>query len=74
LTGSGRFFGSLAVAVVFLVAPAAFADPDAPIKLDASSKSSLAASIPALSPGRRGWISMKDAVALFSAKDADYAF
>jgi hypothetical protein len=49
-------------------------DPDAPVQLDASSKSSLAASIRSLAPGRRGWISMKQAAALFSAKDLDYAF
>jgi len=49
-------------------------DPEAPIKLDASSKSALASSIRALAPGRRGWISMGDAARLFSAKDAAYAF
>jgi hypothetical protein len=49
-------------------------DPEAPIKLDAASKSSLAASIRALAPGRRGWISMSEAARLFSAKDAAYAF
>jgi hypothetical protein len=52
--------------------PAPMTDPDAPVKLDASSKSSLAASIRTLSSGQRGWISMKEAAALFSAKDADY--
>ena len=49
-------------------------DPEAPIKLDASSKSALGASIRALAPGRRGWISMSEAARLFSAKDAAYAF
>jgi hypothetical protein len=49
-------------------------DPEAPVKLDASSKSSLAASIRALAPGRRGWISMSEAARLFSAKEAAYAF
>jgi hypothetical protein len=49
-------------------------EPDAPVKLDASSKSCLAASIRALSPGQRGWISMNEAAALFSVKDASYAF
>ncbi len=49
-------------------------DPEAPVKLDASSKSSLGASIRALAPGRRGWISMSEAARLFSAKDAAYAF
>jgi hypothetical protein len=49
-------------------------DPDAPVKLDASSKPSLAASIRALAPGRRGWISMAEAAHLFSAKEAAYAF
>jgi hypothetical protein len=49
-------------------------EPDAPVKLDATSKSSLAASIRVLTPGQRGWISMKQAAALFSAKDAEYAF
>jgi hypothetical protein len=49
-------------------------DPEAPVKLDASSKPSLAASIRALAPGRRGWISMSEAARLFSAKDAAYAF
>jgi hypothetical protein len=49
-------------------------DPEAPVKLDASSKPSLAAAIRALAPGRRGWISMAEAAHLFSAKDADYAF
>jgi hypothetical protein len=44
------------------------------MKLDATSKSSLAASIRVLTPGQRGWISMKQAAALFSAKDAEYAF
>jgi hypothetical protein len=34
----------------------------------------LGASIRALSPGRRGWISMSEAAALFSAKDVEYAF
>jgi hypothetical protein len=54
--------------------PASMTDPDAPVKLDAESKSSLAASIRALAPGRRGFISLKEAAALFSAKDAEYAF
>jgi hypothetical protein len=54
--------------------PAPMTDPNAPVKLDAASKSSLVASIQALSPGQRGWISMKEAATLFSAKDADYAF
>ena len=49
-------------------------DPEAPIKLDAGSKSALAASIRALAPGRRGWISMSEAAHLFSAKEAAYAF
>jgi hypothetical protein len=49
-------------------------DPEAPVKLDAGSKSSLGASIRALAPGRRGWISMSEAARLFSAKDAAYAF
>jgi hypothetical protein len=49
-------------------------DPEAPVKLDASSKPSLAASIRALAPGRRGWISMSEAARLFSAKEAAYAF
>jgi hypothetical protein len=50
------------------------ADPEAPVKLDANSKTSLGASIRALTPGRRGWISMEEAAHLFSAKDAAYAF
>jgi hypothetical protein len=49
-------------------------DADAPVKLDASSRSSLAASIRALGSGQRGWISMKEAGGLFSAKEAEYAF
>lgn len=49
-------------------------DPDASVKLDAGSKPSLAASIRALAPGQRGWISMTEAAGLFSAKDAEYAF
>jgi hypothetical protein len=49
-------------------------DPEAPVRLDASSKQSLAASIRSLAPGRRGWISMNEAARLFSAKDAAYAF
>jgi hypothetical protein len=49
-------------------------DPEAPIKLDASSESALAASIGALASGRRGWISMTEAASLFSAKEAQYAF
>jgi hypothetical protein len=49
-------------------------DPEAPVELDTSSKSSLGASIRALSPGRRGWISMSEAARLFSARDAAYAF
>ncbi len=49
-------------------------DPDAPVRLDAASKPSLAASIRALAPGRRGWISMAEAAHLFSVKDAAYAF
>jgi hypothetical protein len=49
-------------------------DPEAPVRLNASSKSSLAESIRALAPGRRGWISMKEAADLFSAKEAQYAF
>jgi hypothetical protein len=53
---------------------AAVTDPEAPVRLDPSSKPSLAASIKALSPGRRGWISMEEAAHLFSAKDAAYAF
>jgi hypothetical protein len=53
--------------------PAPMTDPDAPVKLDAGSKLSLAASIRALSLGRRGWISMNEAATLFSSKDADYA-
>jgi hypothetical protein len=52
----------------------AMIDPEAPVRLDASSKPSLAASIKALAPGRRGWISMAEAAHLFSAKDAAYAF
>jgi hypothetical protein len=54
--------------------PVPTTDPDAPVKLDASSKSVLAASIRALAPSQRGWISMKDAADLFSAKGAEYAF
>jgi hypothetical protein len=49
-------------------------DPEAPVKLDAGSKPALAASIRALAPGRRGWISMNEAAHLFSSKDAEYAF
>ena len=52
----------------------AMIDPESPVRLDASSKPSLAASIKALAPGRRGWISMAEAAHLFSAKDAAYAF
>jgi hypothetical protein len=52
----------------------ATSDPEAPVRLDASSKPSLAASIRALAAGRRGWISMAEAAHLFSAKDAAYAF
>jgi hypothetical protein len=44
------------------------------LKLDASSKASLAEAIGALAPGQRGWISMNEAASLFSAKDAQYAF
>jgi hypothetical protein len=54
--------------------PAPMTGPDAPVKFDASSKSSLTASIRALSPGQRGWISMTEAAALFSAKEPGYAF
>jgi hypothetical protein len=54
--------------------PAPMTDPDAPVKLDASSKSSLAGSIRALALGQQGWISMKEAAGLFSAKHPDYAF
>jgi hypothetical protein len=52
----------------------AMTDLDMPARLDASSKPLLAASIRALAPGRRGWISMAEAAHLFSAKDAAYAF
>jgi hypothetical protein len=49
-------------------------DPDAPAKLNATSKSFLAESIRALASGQRGWISMTEAAKLFSSKDAEYAF
>jgi hypothetical protein len=45
--------------------PPPITDPDAPVKLDGSSKSSFAAAIRALAPGRRGWISMKEPAGLF---------
>jgi hypothetical protein len=44
------------------------------VRLDAGSRSSLAASLRTLAPGQRGWISMSEAASLFSAKEPEYAF
>jgi hypothetical protein len=44
------------------------------VKLDASGRSSLAASLRALAPGQGGWISMGEEASLFSTKEPDYAF
>ncbi len=49
-------------------------DFESSVKLDASSRSSLAASLRALTPGQEGWISMSEAASLFSTKEPDYAF
>jgi hypothetical protein len=64
----------LAVEIAMSKSQPPIKDPDAPVKLDASTKASLAASIRALAPGQRGWVSMKEAAGLFSAKDVEYAF
>jgi hypothetical protein len=44
------------------------------LRLDGSTKASLAASIKALPRGERGWITLKEAAALFSHKEREYAF
>ena len=44
------------------------------IKLDGTSKASLARSLSALPPDERGWITFGEACTLFSTKDAQYAF
>src|ERR1700730_15052634 len=43
-------------------------------RLSASSETALAASIEGLLPGDRGWITIQDARAMFSALDDEYAF
>lgn len=49
-------------------------DPTSPAKLDGTTKVSLGSSIRALPHGERGWISFKEAAALFSTKSPEYAF
>jgi hypothetical protein len=49
-------------------------EPASPRRLDGSTKASLAASIKALPHGERGWITMREAAALFSHKEREYAF
>jgi len=44
------------------------------MKLDGTSKASLARSLSALPPDERGWITFAEARTLFSTKDAQYAF
>src|SRR3974390_186491 len=50
------------------------ATPFDAIKLDGTSKASLARSLSALPPDERGWITFAEARTLFSTKDAQYAF
>jgi hypothetical protein len=47
--------------------------PDA-MKLDGTSEATLARSLSALAPDKRGWITFAEARILFSTKDAQYAF
>ena len=47
--------------------------PDA-VKLDGKTEATLARSLSALPPEERGWITLAEACALFSTKDAQYAF
>jgi hypothetical protein len=53
------------------------ADATAPsnaTKLDGTSEASLTHSLSALPPDKRGWITFAEARAVFSTKDAEYAF
>jgi hypothetical protein len=49
------------------------AHPDA-TRLDGATEGALARSLSQLSPGKRGWISSREARTLFSDKAAQYAF
>jgi hypothetical protein len=50
------------------------APPPAPHRLDAKSKTALAASLKTLLEGEPGWITMKEAKTLFSQEGDAYAF
>jgi hypothetical protein len=48
--------------------------PSDTLKLDGTTEATLARSLSALPPDKRGWITFAEARTLFSTKDAQYAF